>query len=250
MTLATVVDISVRRRMETQLKQANENLREFTHVASHDLRSPLRGIADLVEWIREDLAENPNPKIERNLGRVADRIKRLEGLIANLLRYARSEQVDADCTQIDFSVLVRDILEVDPVPVEFVLQVTANVDPILAPRTPLETVLRNLISNAVKHHDRENGLIGIGFVPDGGFVRVSITDDGPGIPAGAQQRVFRIFQTANATERAGSGLGLALVKRLVEVHGGRIELLSPVLDGRGSSFRFWWPNSPRRTSDA
>jgi PAS domain S-box-containing protein len=249
MTLATVIDISVRRRIEMELKQANDSLREFTHVASHDLKSPLRGIADLVEWMREDLADNPQPKLTHNLDRISVRIKRMEQLITKLLRYARSEQVYADCQPIDFAVLVADILEVDPVPSDFIVDITVSAEPISAPQTPIETVLRNLISNAVKHHDRSSGRIGVEVVADGGYSRVSVTDDGPGIALSAQQRVFRLFQTASSAERAGSGLGLALAKRLVEIHGGRIELLSPVLDGRGCSFRFWWPSSPRRTSD-
>ena len=249
MTLATVIDISVRRRIEMELKQANENLREFTHVASHDLKSPLRGIADLVAWVREDLGENPKPEVMRNLERITDRVTRLERLITDLLRYARSEQMDAECTLIDFRAMVQDILRVDPLPSGFCVNITAEVESISAPWTPVETVLRNLIANAVKHHDRPTGRVDVEVFSDGGYCRVSVTDDGPGIPEHAQQRVFRLFQTVGAAKRVGLGLGLALTKRLVEMHGGRMDLLSPLLDGRGSSFRFWWPKNPRRLSN-
>jgi len=146
MTLATVVDISVRRHIEMELKQANENLREFTRVASHDLKSPLRGIADLVGWVREDLGDDPPPGVVRNLDRITDRISRLERLITDLLRYARSEQVDADCTLIDFTAMVRDILRMDPVPDGFSVNIAVDAAPISAPRTPIEIVLRNLIA--------------------------------------------------------------------------------------------------------
>ena len=250
MTLATVVDISTRRYIETELKQANENLREFCRVASHDLQSPLRGIADLVSWIREDLGEFREPEVLRNLDRIGERVSRMERLIEDLLRYARSEQAEADCTVIDFDAVVRDILQVAPVPAGFVVEVAVDAVPILAPRTAIETVLRNLIANAVKHHDRSAGCIRVEIGNDNALCRVSVTDDGPGIPAGAHERIFRLFQTASAVGQAGSGLGLAFSKRLVEIHGGRIELCSPVLDGRGASFRFWWPRQPRRVGHA
>jgi len=250
MTLVTVIDISVRRRIEMELKQANENLREFTRVASHDLRSPLRGIADLVQWVREDLGDQPKPEVAHNLERIADRVSRLEHLISDLLRYARSEQVDAECVQVDFAALVRDILRIDPLPDGFRIDVTVNAEPIWAPWTPLETVLRNLIGNAVKHHDRKTGRIAVDVRDDEGYCRVSVMDDGPGFPQHAKDRVFRLFQTTASTKRSGLGLGLALSKRLVEVHGGRMELVSPLLEGRGSNFRLWWPRIPRMTDHA
>jgi PAS domain S-box-containing protein len=239
-------DITERMRVQRNLKRANENLQEFSRVASHDLKSPLRGISELVGWIREDLGDSGKITVMRNLERIADRVKRMERLISDLLRYARSEQVDADCSLIDFTALLADILRVDPVAEGFNVDIRVAAQPIWAPRIPIETVLRNLIANAVKHHDRSSGQITLEVGSDGGFSCVSVTDDGPGIPVPAQQRVFLLFQTASAPERAGSGLGLALVKRLLEVHGGRIELVSPLSDGRGSRFCFWWPNTPRR----
>lgn len=250
MTLVTVIDVSVRRRIEMELKQANENLREFTRVASHDLRSPLRGIADLVQWVREDLGENPKPEVAHNLERIADRAARLEQLISDLLRYARSEQVDVECVRVDFAAMVRDILRVDPLPSGFAIDVTVQAEPILAPRTPIETVLRNLIGNAVKHHDRKAGHIVVEVRDDQGFCQVSVADDGPGFGEHAKERVFGLFQSAGPAKRSGLGLGLALAKRLIEVHGGRIELVSPVHGQRGSTFRFWWPKNPRMTTNA
>jgi len=248
LTMVSVIDISARRRAEMELKQANENLREFTRVASHDLRSPLRGIADLVEWVQEDLGESPKAEVAHNLGRIADRVTRLEQLISDLLRYARSEQADSDCVRVEVSALVQDILRVEPLPSGFAIDINVDNEPIWAPRTPLETVLRNLISNAVKHHDRGSGQIVVDVRDDEGFCRISVSDDGPGFSQHARERVFRLFQTAGSIKRIGLGLGLALAKRLVEVHGGRIELESPLADQRGSCFRLWWPRNPRITN--
>ena len=131
----------------------------------------------------------------------------------------------------------------------FVIELNLAVAPFQATRTPLETVLRNLIANAVKHHDRATGQIRVQAHEDDSYCEVSVTDDGPGIPGASKERIFKLFQTLTASERGSSGIGLALTKRLVEVHGGRIEVTSPVSDDRGACFTFWWPRFPRRTSD-
>jgi len=256
MTLAAVSDISVRKRLELELRQANANLQEFTYVASHDLRSPLRGIADLVEWINGDLSAMDSampPEVRRNLDRISQRIERMERLIDDLLSYARASRAATEYTPVDLGALVRGILDIQPLPAGFTITLDLPVAPFLATRTPLETVLRNLLSNAVKHHDRDSGHIRVSARHDDSYCEISVCDDGPGVPVTARERIFKLFQTLSARERGGSGIGLALTKRLVEVHGGRIELESPVPAmagaGRGACLRFWWPRFARRTSD-
>lgn len=248
MTLAAVSDISVRKHLELELRQANANLEEFSYVASHDLRSPLRGIADLVEWIRGDLGEHPPPEVTRNLGRVSHRIARMERLIDELLSYARASRADTEYRLVDLTELVGEVLELQPVPPGFEVALALAVAPFQATPTPLEVVLRNLLGNAIKHHDRPGGRITVQAHEEGSYCVVAVSDDGPGVPAASRERVFKLFQTLTANELGASGIGLALAKRLVEVHGGRIELDSPLQDGRGACFRFWWPRFPRRTS--
>jgi signal transduction histidine kinase len=249
MTLAAVSDISVRKRLELELRQANTNLEEFTYVASHDLRSPLRGIADLVEWIAEDLGDAELPAVRHNLGRVKQRIQRMERLMDDLLSYARAGRAASEFTTVELESLVRGILDMQPVRAGLVVTLDLAVEAFQATRTPLETALRNLLANAVKHHDREQGHIHVHATHVDSWCEISITDDGPGVPVAAQQRIFKLFQTATAAERGGSGIGLALTKRVVEVHGGSVGLRSPVADGRGACVSVRWPRVPRRTSD-
>jgi PAS domain S-box-containing protein len=249
MTLAAVSDISVRKRLELELRQANSNLEEFTYVASHDLRSPLRGIADLVEWIQGDLGEGAPAEVLHNLGRIGQRIERMERLIDDLLNYARAGRAASEFTRVDIAELVQEVLDMQPLPAGFEITLDVTVAPFMATRIPLETVLRNLLGNAVKHHDRTSGQLRVEAHEDDSFCMLRIIDDGPGIPVGARERIFKLFQTLTAKQRGGSGIGLALTKRLVEVHGGRIELTSPVQDGRGACFAIAWPRFPRRTSD-
>jgi PAS domain S-box-containing protein len=247
MTLAAVSDISVRKQLELELRQANANLEEFTYVASHDLRSPLRGIADLVEWIGGDLGPEMLPAVRRNLDRITQRIVRMERLMDDLLSYARAGRTANEYSSIDLPALVRGVLEIQPLPPGFELDLDVAVEPFQATRIPLETALRNLLANAVKHHDRSTGRIRVAAHHDDNFCEIHIADDGPGVATAAQERVFKLFQTA--TERGGSGIGLALTKRVVEVHGGRIALTSPLAGGRGTMFSVRWPRFPRRTSD-
>ena len=240
--LATIVDITERKRSELKVLRANEGLEQFVYVASHDLRSPLRGIADLLEWIKEDIESTPNEKALKNIDRAALRVERLERLIADLLTYARAGAVDAEIVPIYLPTLISQVLELQPLRAGFDVKLDVELATMHAARTPIETVLRNLVSNAVKHHDRDEGLVSIGVKEKGKFFEFSIEDDGPGIPEHAQVRIFKLFQTASSNERERSGVGLAVSKRLVEAHGGWISVESRA-GQRGTTFRFIWPNN-------
>jgi PAS domain S-box-containing protein len=240
LVLAAVTDITRRSTMQLELRQANANLEEFTYAASHDLKSPLRGIADLITWIVEDLGDTANEEVKRNLGRVMDRIQRLGCVIDDLLAYAHAGTASSDVVSVDLRDLIAGVLDILPRPRGFHFSVQIDSTPFVTNRAPLESVLRNLISNAVKHHDRSSGNIDIRARDAGRYCAVTISDDGPGIPPASQERVFRMFQTLAAGVHAHSGIGLALSKRLVEAHGGRIALEST--EGvRGTTFRVWWP---------
>jgi len=233
-----------RHHQEVETRRTNADLQEFTYVASHDLRSPLRGIADLVEWITEDLGVDPPGDVKRNLDRVGQRIVRMERLIDDLLSYARAGHAATQRSLVDLDAMVRGILEIQPVPPAFRVELAIGVGPFQAIAAPLETALRNLLGNAIKHHDGVGGRLRVEARRDGYYCEISVVDDGPGVPPQACERIFKLFQTLNVTERSNGGIGLALTKRLIEVHGGRIELITPVAAGRGACFRFWWPMFP------
>jgi PAS domain S-box-containing protein len=240
LVLAAVTDITRRSTMQLELRQANANLEEFTYAASHDLKSPLRGIADLISWIAEDLGDTANEEVRRNLGRVMDRIQRLGCVIDDLLAYAHAGTASSDVVSVDLRDLVNGVLDILPRPPGFNVSVEIDSQPFATNRAPLESVLRNLIGNAVKHHDRPSGNIAIRAQDVGRYCEMMISDDGPGIPPASQERVFRMFQTLAAGARDHSGIGLALTRRLVEAHGGRIRLESA--EGkRGTSFHVSWP---------
>lgn len=246
--MAAITDISARKQSEQSLKQANANLEEFTYVASHDLRSPLHGLAELTEWMQEDISNQDYDKLSHNLDRIKIRVQRMERIISDLLAYARASNNKTEEELVDPRQLVDNILELAPLPPAFTLHTHCSIAPFMAAKTPIETVLRNLISNAVKHHDRENGQVDITIEADDRFCRFAIRDDGPGIPQASLERIFMLFQTLSATQRNHSGIGLAVSKRLVESHGGRIEAITGITEGRGAEFRFWWPRFTQRNT--
>ncbi|WP_082191387.1 PAS domain S-box protein [Cellvibrio sp. pealriver] len=248
LTLAVVTDITERKRLELNLKQANAHLEEFTYVASHDLKSPLRGISDLVEWISEDLGENIPEAVKNNIERIRIRIGRMERLIEDLLLYARAGKRAKESTAIDVNALIAGIIELHPVPAHFNIQQDIRINEIYAAKIPLETVLRNLFSNALKHHTGVDPCITISAEASGSYCLFKVSDNGPGIPVAAQERVFRLFQTLGNHSSNGSGIGLALAKRLTESHGGQIELISNT-DSKGCSFHVWWPRFARKDID-
>jgi PAS domain S-box-containing protein len=248
LVLATVTDVTQRKAMQLKLRRANADLEEFTYAASHDLKSPLRGISDLVEWISEDLGPQAAADVRRNLARVSDRVHRLERIIEDLLTYAHAGATAAESVAVDPEALISEIVAITTAPSEFKIRTHVDAQPFVTARAPLETVLRNLLSNAVKHHDRANGCVDVRVVDDGRYCLFTVADDGPGIPVASHERAFRMFQTLSTDERAHSGIVLALCKRMVESHGGRIKLDSA--DGvRGTSFHVWWPKFQWRSHD-
>lgn len=243
--LASVTDITGRKNAEHKLQQANQELEEFTSVASHDLRSPLRGIANLLEWIEEDLGDGAPQTVRGHIDKAAIRVRRMERLIDDLLDYARAGQQSDEVEVIDVDMLTNEIIGLVAPESGFTFEKDIRVAPFHGSRVPLETCIRNLVSNAIKHHDRDTGHIVISAVEETGYCVIRVADDGPGIPPEVRNRVFRLFQTLNASKDDGTGLGLAISKRLVEGHGGCISIESSE-NGRGTTFRFQWPMFHRR----
>lgn len=245
LVVATIIDITERTKSELNLKQANADMDEFTYVASHDLKSPLRGINSLIEWITEDLGDNIPTEVKNNLERMQVRTSRMEKLIEDLLAYARSGRRQGDARTFRIDKLVSGVLLMIDHDEAFQINLTGYQGEIQASQVPLETVLRNLVSNAIKHHDKAEGIVNIAVSTEGSFCIFDITDDGPGIPPSAKERVFKLFQTLSNEDGTRSGVGLAVCKRLIEAHGGSIELHTEEGE-RGCHFRFYWPRFARR----
>jgi PAS domain S-box-containing protein len=250
--LYVIVDISARRQIEQEkdrqrqeLVRSNADLEDFAYIASHDLKAPLRAIGHLAEWIQEDIALTASPETAQNLDLLQGRVSRLQMLLDGLLAYSRIGRVDSPIEDVDIPHLVRDIANLLAPGPGFVVTCVGLFPLIRTRYAPIRLVLENLIGNGLKHHDHAEGRITVSARRQSdGTMEFRVADDGPGIAPRFHDRIFVIFQTlAGRDEVEASGIGLAIVKRQVEGHGGRIRVESapPV---RGSTFVFTWNEAP------
>lgn len=225
------------------LENSNEELAKFAWAASHDLKSPLRAIDHLSLWIEEELGETLNGKSREYMDKLRGRVARMEKLLDDILKYAHLEgniDADGDDEIADGKILQDDLYMLVNLPAQFALRVEDSFKNIRARRLPLQRVLCNLVDNAIKHHDRENGVIYIGVREELSRYIFTVRDDGPGIAPEYQKRVFEMFQTLKPRDRKeGSGMGLSMVKKILAVNGGVITLDSQ--PGSGCCFTFTWP---------
>ena len=230
------------RHYASELRRSNKALDEFAYVASHDLRAPLRAIDNLALWAIEDSGDELGANARAHLEKLRLRAARMDRLLTDLLAYSRAGRRVSSLEEFPSGPLVRDVVQTLDVREGIRVEVDPALPVMVSARPPLEQVFLNLIDNAVKHHDRPEGRVRVAARDLGHEVEFSVTDDGPGIAPEFHERVFGMFQTLRPqAEQEGCGMGLALVRRLVEAHGGRIGLESG--EGRGCTFRFTWPTS-------
>lgn len=227
------------RQRTAELERSNLELDQFAYVASHDLKTPLRGITQLAQWISEDAEALLPPASKVHLAKLRTRIQRMEKLLDDLLAYSRAGRYAYSKEKVETGALVQSLAEL-LAPPTFTVTVDGAMPTLVTQRVPLETVLRNLISNAIKHHDRANGHIHVTTQQQSGFIKFTVNDDGPGIDNSYHARIFSMFQTLKPRDAVeGSGMGLAIAKKIVEHQGGSISVESN--PGQGASFHFTWP---------
>ncbi|MFC3121714.1 sensor histidine kinase [Agaribacter flavus] len=225
----------------SQLTQLNKNLNMFIRVSSHDLRTPLRGIEVLAHMIEEDLDNNEIASAKRHNARVKTRVKRIDQLVASLSEYVRAERPETNIVEVEFKALVDECIDLLNVPTSFEFTIDTQVAKIRINQIAFTTVIRNLIDNAIKHHDCDQGAIEITLSESQSHYEISVVDDGPGVPARFQERIFKPFETLQPKDKVeGSGMGLSIIKKLIEHHKGDIHLQSPIDDERGARFTFTW----------
>lgn len=247
--LLAMEDITERKRLQAEqtrmiheLESANEELKNFAYVVSHDLKAPLRAIGSLADWIAADQKERLDDEGREHLRLLIQRTRRMDALINGVLQYSRLGRVHETFATVDLEKLVREVVDLLAPPAHIKVIVEETLPMIRAERARIQQVFQNLLSNAIRYIDKPHGMITIRCQDDGDRWKFSVADNGPGIEKRHFERIFQLFQTLNPRDRVEStGVGLAIVKKIVEMHGGSVWVESTV--GEGSTFFFTLPKT-------
>jgi len=224
----------------TEAKRRAEELEQFAYVTSHDLKAPLRGIANLADWLQEDLAGKLSEDTVEQFVLLRDRVGRMQMLIEGLLEYSRVGRTHGTAQLVDTGVLLEETLDMLSIPADVVVDIAPGMPTLNTDRLRLGQVFANLVGNAVKHHTGSQAHVWVTVREKKRFYEFSVADDGCGISPQYHEKVFMMFQTLTPRDVGNdSGIGLALVKKIVEEQGGSVSLESE--EGKGSTFRFTWP---------
>lgn len=240
-------DISERKQAEEQktrlmseLESANEELKSFAYVVSHDLKAPLRAIGALADWLSHDYSEKFDNEGKEHMRLLISRVHRMGNLIDGILQYSRVGRVREALVAVDLNQAVRDVVDLISPPSNVTITVENSLPTLVTERTRIEQVFQNLFSNAIKYSDKPKCEIRVGCSAEGEYWKFSVTDNGPGIETRHFDRIFHLFQTLAPRDRIEStGVGLTLVKKIVEIYGGSIWIESTV--GQGATFFFTLP---------
>jgi len=220
--------------------QVNKELESFAYITSHDLKAPLRGIESLATWIEKDVQNKLTDESKENLLLLRTRVSRLSNLIQGILLYTRAGRIDLNVTTVSIKELLDEVIDTLNPPKTFTIHYSENLPTFTAAKVPLIQVFSNLISNSIKYNNSKKGHIEIGVKDAGEFYEFSVGDDGIGIEPEYHKKIFQLFQTLQSKDKIEStGIGLTIVKKIVELNHGKVSVISD--KGKGATFCFTWP---------
>lgn len=232
------------RQSEEQLQAANRELTDFATIVSHDLKSPLRAVATLAKWMQGDYADKLDAEGRENLAEMVKRVGRMDRMIDGILQYSRAGRAVEKPMPMALAELLPAVVQDLAPPAHVHVHIAPGLPVVYGEAVRLLQLFQNLISNAIKYGDKPQMEIRVDWADAGEFWQFSVADNGPGIEERHFERIFKMFQTLAPKDKTDStGVGLALVKRIVEGAGGRIWVESRV--GEGSTFFFTWPKEPQ-----
>ncbi len=236
------LDITEKKRLELQredllaeLKASNQELQEYAHIVSHDLKSPLRSINALASWLQEDFGNALGPEGTVQLELMQEKIEGMDKLINGILEYSSIREQARQWVNVDLNKIVDEIREIIYIPEHVRIVIMSELPSIKSDPTQMHQLFQNLISNAVAHIERKKGLVKISCEDCKKYWKFQIEDNGVGIPEEYHEKIFKIFQTLDTREKS-TGIGLSIVKKIVDLYGGNIWLESE--PGVGTSFYF------------
>ncbi len=252
--IAVARDITERKRAEQALEElntelettnlelirTNKELQEFAYIAAHDLKTPLRAIGTLADWLTMDYGDKFDEQGRQNVRLLAVKAKQMTSLIDDILRYSCAGQNTQKSQEVDLNSLISEVIREIAPPEHIQVTVENPLPTLICKRTHIIQIIQNLISNAVKYVDKPEGQIKIGCIEQDDMWRFSVADNGPGIEEKYFDKIFKIFRTLAPREGIDStGIGLSIVKKLIEIDKGQVWVTSEI--GQGSTFYFTLP---------
>lgn len=225
-----------------EVERINKQLERFVYIVSHDLKSPLSAIITMLSVLESDERVVSQGELRDNIEMLSQAAGHLSGMIDAILEYSRKSLDQQVVEEVDVAELVQQIAYLLFPPKHIHIAIETPLPVLATRRLKLQQVFQNLIGNAVKYNDKKEGLIGIGGTDKGEYYEFYVKDNGPGIAEADQHRIFSLFEvTGNsntATRDSSTGIGLNILKMLVEEQGGKIWVDS--VEGQGSVFYFEW----------
>lgn len=223
-----------------ELELKNKELDQFAYIVSHDLKAPLRGINNLSLFIEEDLGNNLDESIKENFEMMRGRVKRMELLINGILDYSRAGRVKQVVETFELKPMLDELVNSLSVDEKFKIIIPKDLPSITAERISFEQIFTNYISNGIKYNNNSEPTIIVSYKVNNDMYEFCIADNGEGIDEQFHEKVFVIFQTLQSRDTYEStGVGLAIVKKIVEDKGGKVWIESE--KGKGAKFYFSWP---------
>ena len=247
------MEISEREQAELRLAEllkkvdnVNTELKDFASIISHDLKAPLRGIKTLANWILEDCKDKFDEKANEQMQLLLSRVERMYNLIDGVLQYSRVGRVDEGQVPVDLEKFVPEIIDMVVPPENIEVTIENKLPVFRCQESHMMQLFQNLLGNAIKYMDKPQGRIKVGVAEEDGFWKFSVSDNGPGIEEKHHERIFKMFQALSVKEDfQGTGVGLTVAKKIVDLYGGRIWVESVV--GQGSTFFFTLPKQEQET---
>lgn len=209
----------------SQLEKSNEELQEYAHIVSHDLKSPLRSIDALVNWLKEDNKDILDKVSLENFSHIESTLEKMEQLITDILKYSSVGADNYEKRSVNVNDIVKNLISLLYIPEHIQIIILNELPTIKGDKTKLQQLFQNLISNSVKFIDKEKGLIEVDFIEKENHYEFSIKDNGIGIHKSFHNKVFKIFHSLNKSKDS-TGIGLSIVKKIVNLHDGKIWLES------------------------
>jgi PAS domain S-box-containing protein len=245
--IAVIRDITKRKQTElsqdeliNKVDNINKELKEFVSIVSHDLKAPLRGIKTLANWILSDCSDKLGDEANEQMNLLLERVERMYSLIEGALQYSRAGGTNENKVQVDLNKFVPEIINMVVPPENITVTIKNELPVIECDEIHIMQIFQNLLSNAIKYSNKPKGWIKVGCVEKDGFWIFSVADNGPGIEEKNFERIFKIFQALpTSPDFEGTGVGLTVAKKIVELYHGNIWVESKV--GKGSTFFFTLP---------